>query len=242
MDDHQTFKVTQDRLEALPEPVQRYMQFSGVLKKPWIHSVRLAQTGRFRMAEDRPWMPMRATQTYTTAPVSFRWEARFKLFGLPLLHALDQYMESHGQMHGKLFGLYTLFNVRGAELDQGSLMRYMSEMIWFPIAFLGKNISWEAVDEGCVKVTLTEGARSVTGKLYFDDQGRPINFRAKRYREDQGQYSLDTWSTPITGYAERAGLMLPVSGQAIWHLDSGPFTYIEIEVGYVEYNEGRDQS
>ncbi len=240
MDNYRDFKVTKAQLDSLPDPVQRYMHFSGVLNKPWIHSVHLTQTGRFRMSADRPWMPMRATQTYTTSPPSFRWEARFKLFGLPLLHAFDHYQKGHGQMRGKLFGLYTLFDERGDELDQGASLRYLSEMIWFPIAFLGENITWEAIDEDCAKVTLTDGEQRVSGKLIIDDEGRPINFSAQRYREDQGRYSLDTWSTPMTAYGERAGLMLPIRGQAMWHLDDGPLTYIDIELGEVEYNVSVD--
>jgi hypothetical protein len=234
--------VSPEMLAGLPEPIQRYMHYTKALGKPWIHSVRLTQTGRFRMAANRPWMPMRATQSYTTQPPSFRWDARFRLFGFPLLKALDEYKEGHGQMRGKIAGIYTLFDQRGDELDQGALMRYLSEMIWFPIAFLGENISWEAIDEGCAKVALTDGEQRVSGKLFIDDSGRPINFSTQRYREIQGTYSLETWSTPITAYAERAGLMLPVCGQAMWHLDSGPLTYIDLEIKNVEYNVDADNA
>lgn len=228
--------ITTDILESLPGPVQRYMNFTGVLGKAWIHTVRLNQTGRFRTAADRPWMSMRAVQTYTIEPPSFTWEASFKLFGLPLLRAVDQYASGHGHMLGKLAGIYTLFDERGEELDQGAMLRYLSEMIWFPIAFLHENITWEAIDDGCAQVTLTDGEESVSGKLIIDSEGRPINFSAMRYREDKGNYSLDAWSTPITDYDERAGLMLPVRGQAMWHLETGPLCYIELEIGEIEYN------
>jgi hypothetical protein len=236
MDDKKEFVVTQDLLKELPTPVQRYMNFSGVIGKPWIQSVRLKQAGRFRTAADRPWMPMVATQTYTTQPPSFTWQARFKLLGLPLLRARDQYASGHGHMFGKLAGIYTLFDARGEELDQGAMLRYLSEMIWFPIAFLGENISWEAIDDGCAQVTFTDQGKNVSGKLFVDSEGRPVNFTAMRYREFKGDYALDAWSTPITDYAERIGLMLPVRGQAMWHLESGPFVYIDLEIGEVEYN------
>ena len=124
---------------------------------------------------------MVATQTYTTQPPSFTWQARFKLLGLPLLRARDQYASGHGHMFGKLAGIYTLFDARGEELDQGAMLRYLSEMIWFPIAFLGENISWEAIDDGCAQVTFTDQGKSVSGKLFIDSEGRPVNFTAMRY-------------------------------------------------------------
>ena len=73
--------VTADMLRDLPEPVQRYMAYTGVLGKPWIETVRIKYAGRFRMSADKPWMPIRAEQSYTTKPPAFRWKAQFKMAG-----------------------------------------------------------------------------------------------------------------------------------------------------------------
>lgn len=228
--------VSKDMLAGLPAPVRRYMDFTGVLGQPWIENVALTYEGRFRLGADRPWMPMTARQTYTVSPPSFAWDARFKMMGLPLLRALDEYRAGRGRMHGKLAGLITLFDVQGEELDQGARLRYLSEMIWFPIAFLGQNITWQAVDDHSADVQLDDGVGTVSGRLFFDDGGRPVNFTAKRYREIGGGFSLDAWSTPITGYGKRAGLNLPVRGQAVWNLELGDLPYIDLEIKEVVYN------
>jgi hypothetical protein len=228
--------VSASVLTELPAPVQRYMRFTGVLGKPWIHSVVLTQVGRFRQGLDRPWMPMTAKQIYTVSPVSFAWDARFRIMGLPLLRARDEYSSGRGRMHAKLAGLYTVFDVEGEKLDQGAMLRYLSEMIWFPTAFLGENITWRAVDGHSADVQLADGVKSVSGRLFFDDDGRPTNFTAKRYREIDGDFSLDSWSTPITGYGVRAGLQLPTQGQAVWNLPSGDLTYVDLEIEEVAYN------
>jgi hypothetical protein len=230
--------VSESVLTDLPEPVQRYMRFSGVVGKPWIQSVVLKQVGRFRQGLDRPWMPMTANQTYTVSPPSFAWDARFKLMGLPLLRARDEYRSGRGHMYAKLAGLFTVFDVEGEKLDQGAMLRYLSEMIWFPTALLGENITWRAVDGHSTDVQLADAGKSVSGRLFFDDAGRPTNFTAKRYREIDGDFSLDSWSTPITGYGERAGLQLPTQGQAVWNLPSGDLAYVELEIEQVAYNTG----
>lgn len=228
--------VTAEMLQELPGPVQRYMAYTGVVGRPWIDTVRLTQTGRFRLGRDRPWMPMRAVQSYTTDPPGFIWKARFKMAGLWLLSAQDRYKEGHGHMFGKVAGLFTVFDARGEKLDQGTRLRYLSEMIWFPTAFLGENISWQGVDDHSAEVTFTDGGESVTARMDFDDTGRPVNFVTHRYREIDGDYSLDPWSTPIEGYGERAGLNLPVRGQAVWNLPSGDLPYWDGEITEVEYN------
>jgi hypothetical protein len=196
----------------------------------------LKQTGRFRQGLDRPWMPMTAIQTYTVSPPSFVWDARFKVMGLPLLRARDEYRSGRGHMRAKLAGLYTVFDVEGEKLDKGAMLRYLSEMIWFPTAFLGESIAWRAVDSLSAEVRFSDAGSEVSGRLFFDDDGRPTNFTAKRYREVDGDFSLDRWSTPITGYGERAGLQLPTQGQAVWNLPSGDFAYVDLEIEEVKYN------
>ncbi len=59
-------------------------------------------------------------------------------------------------MFGKAAGLFTLFDDSSDQLTLGALTRYLSEMIWFPIAYLGDNITWTAVDDRSADVTLTD--------------------------------------------------------------------------------------
>jgi hypothetical protein len=228
--------ITEDMLSNLPQPVQRYMEYTGVVGKPWIDTVLLKQVGRFRLGMERPWMPMTAEQFYTTYPPSFVWNASFKIAGLPILRGRDKYESGHGHMFGKLAGIYTIFDTRGDELDQAAMIRYLSEIVWFPTAFLGENISWKEVDENSAEVTFSDFGNSVSGRVHFDDEGRVTNFSTMRYREFEGQFSLDPWSTPITGYGERAGLNIPVSGQAVWNLPSGDLLYVDLEITEVAYN------
>ncbi len=240
MDKHQTNKdrlVTADMLQNLPEPVQRYLSYSGVIGKPWINTVRLKYVGRFRQGENRPWMPMAAEQCYTTNPPGFLWKASFKMAGLPLMRGSDAYKAGHGHMFGKLAGLFTIFDERGEKLDQGAMMRYLNEMTWFPIAYLSDYITWQAVDAHSADVTFTDCGKSLSARMYFDDAGRPLSFVAQRYMGTSGQYSLETWCTPFTSFGLRAGLNIPVWGTGVWQLSSGDLPYIDIKLTEIEYNQ-----
>lgn len=228
--------VTAEMLRHLPMPVQRYLHFTGVVGQPWINTVHLRQRGRFRTAADRPWMPMSAEQRYATDPPSFVWNARFKIAGLPLIRARDRYQDGKGHMFARLAGLFRLFDVRGEKLDQGTMMRYLNEMIWFPIAFLGENVTWDAVDDSSAQVSFHDCGKSVSARMHFDGEGRVTDFNALRYREAGGTFSLDPWSTPITGYGRFAGLRLPVRGKAVWNLPSGDLEYAVLEILEIEYN------
>jgi len=228
--------VTADMLRDLPEPVQRYMHYTGVLGQPWIDTARIKYAGRFRMAVDKPWMPIRAEQFYTTNPPAFHWKAQFKMAGLWLMTGDDTYKAGHGHMFGKVAGLFTVVDFRGDELDQGTMLRYLNEMTWFPTAFLGDNITWQAVDDRSADVTFTDCGKSVSARMFFDNAGRLTDFVAQRYRENKGSFTLDTWSTPMTKYGVLGGLNLPVRGQAVWKLPGGDLPYADLELSEIEYN------
>jgi hypothetical protein len=90
-----------------------------------------------------------------------------------------------------------------------------------------------AIDDTAV-ATITDRGISVMGTFFFDEQGRPVNFKALRYNTDTRR--LETWETPITEYGVFDGLNLPAKGKGVWKLPSGDFTYIELEITRVAYD------
>ena len=70
----------------------------------------------------------------------------------------------------KLGSIFPIVNTIGKEMDQGSMMRYLDEMLWFPSAFLRKNLAFEPVDDRSTKITLTDLGRSVTATIFFDNE------------------------------------------------------------------------
>lgn len=232
--------ITEDMLDPLPEPVQRYMRWTGVVGKPWIRTAHVRQEGVFRLGADKPWMPMRAEQEFTIEPPGFVWRARFKMFGLPLFSANDSYRGGQGRMFGKAAGLLTLFDDSSEKLTQGTLTRYLSEMIWFPIAYLGDNVTWTGLDDRSAEVSLTDQGRTASGRMFFDELGRPLTFETMRYKEDKGEYTLLPWHTPAMEWGQRGGLNIPVRGEVYWLMPEGKLTYGEFKIVAVEYNRPGD--
>ena len=227
--------VTGEMVRNLPPPVQRYMTYSGVLGKTIPRTVRLKQVGRIRQDEKSAWMKIEAAEFYSTSPPGFVWKAFMPKTRFPIALGRDAYADGRGSMLIKMLSLFPMVNAVGSEIDQGSMMRYLNEMTWFPAAFLGENVSWKAIDDGSAEVTLSDRGKSVSAIMYFDPEGKPLNFVAKRYRMVGKRYDLETWSTPFTGYGEFEGLRLPVRGQGVWNLKEGDLVYVELEITELEY-------
>lgn len=229
--------VTEEMLQKLPDPVKRYLVYSGVVGKPIVQTVRIKQVGKIRKDAKQPWMNFEAKQYYSVSPPGFVWIAYMKVFGLPLVRVRDYYMEGRGNILAKAVSLFTFVNSAGKEMDQGAMMRYLNEMMWFPSAFLGKNVSFESIDANSARVTLKDMGKSVTATMYFDEEGKLTNFIAPRYRDmGKNKFELENWSTPIREYSEFEGLKLPLKGAGVWNLKEGDLEYIDVTITDLKYN------
>jgi hypothetical protein len=105
-------------------------------------------------------------------------------------------------------------------------------MMWFPDAYLNNYIKWESINANSAKATMTVDGTTASAVLKFDDEGKLVDFIAERYMET----TKETWSTPISGYKDFNGIILPSGGKAVWKLKTGDFAYIELELVNIEYN------
>jgi len=230
--------VTEDDIRDLPEPVQRYLRYTGIIGRQRAAFVRLKQTGAMRPKPDGKWFPLKAEEYYTVDNPGFVWKGRMAIAPLISAEAQDMYLNGQGNMHVKLISAINIVNAKGKEMDEASLMRYFNEMQWFPSSLVSGNVKWEAIDANSARSTLTDRGMTVSALFCFDKEGKITNFIAERGRStDGGKVVRTTWSTPISEYGTYGNdLRLPSKGEAIWHLDSGEFSYIKLEITEVEYD------
>jgi hypothetical protein len=230
--------VSEEDIRHLPNPVQRYCRYTGIIGKQRVAFVRLKQTGTMRPKPDGKWFPLKAEEYYTIDNPGFAWQGRMAVAPLISATAQDMYLNGEGNMHVKLMSAINIVNAKGKEMDEASLMRYFNEMQWFPSSLVSDNVKWEAIDANSARSTLADRGMTVSAIFCFDKEGKITNFIAERARStDGGKVVRTKWSTPISEYKTYAnGLRLPSKGEAIWHLDSGKYSYIKLEVTEVEYD------
>ncbi|MDD2422291.1 MAG: hypothetical protein PHC60_09395 [Heliobacteriaceae bacterium] len=236
----QTAIVGQADLAGLPACVQKWLAYSQVIGKPRISTVRLKQKGLMRTTENQPWMATEAEQYYTIDEPGFIWKARVKMN--PLLHFVgrDKYNAGNGNMLIKLVSLITVVDARGEEIDQGTLLRYLGETVWFPTAALSSYIKWEDIDANSARATMSYKGVTAAAVFHFNQQGEVTTFTCERYMTVSGkQYSLEEYVVPLWDYQEFNGIKVPTKGEAIWRLKTGDFSYYQMELTGIEYNQPR---
>jgi len=227
--------ITQEEIQDLPQPVQRFLKYSGVIGTPRITQAIIEQTGFFKTAPDKPWTPFTATQVYNIPEASFEWKVRMKMAPLMIVKGTDALKDGCGSMKIKLFGFIPLVNARGPEFDQGAMTRYLGETIWFPQAFLDDHIRWEAIDSVSAKAIFTIAEKSVEGIFHFDVLGPVTSFTCDRYASEGKELVLTPWRCPVDEYKAFNGIQIAAKARAIWDRPESEYTYIKLEITRVDY-------
>jgi hypothetical protein len=224
--------VGEDDLVGLPEPVQCWLRWAQIVGKPVPATVRVTQTGQFRQAQGSPWMPFTAEEVFTTSPPGFIWTTTMRMAPGISIVGRDAYVAGRGSIDMRLLGLIPVAQAEGPALDQGALLRYLNETMWFPAAALSPSIAWQPIDAQSARATMTYGGATGEATFSFDELGRPVDMVAQR--QDLARGRAETWSTPLQAYGEFGGVRMPVAGQGIWRYESGDFPYIELRITGLE--------
>lgn len=230
-------RIRAEEIEGLPPAVQRWLTGSGIVGRERVRTVRLRQTGEMRTAPEQSWMPFTANYYYTVGEPGFIWHADVRAFPLVHLAGRDKLFQGHGNMLIKLFALITVADGKGREIDQGSLVRYLAEIAWFPSAALSPAISWKELDEDSALATMRVGDIEVNGTFFFDQEGRLVKFTAPRYMERNGTYSLENWRVLLRNHQKIEGVVLPTEVEVIWDLEQGEFVWFKGQLVDIDFNQ-----
>lgn len=226
--------ITQKDMEHLPFPVQNYLKYVGVLGKPKIATVKAIFKGEMR-EKGKDWFAFTSEQYnfFENPSRLFFMKANFK--GLPT-QGYHSYKDGQASMLIKLLSLFPVVKIKASEMFKTETVTFFNDMCLFaPAALINKNIEWEIIDNLSVKARFTNEGQTISAVLYFDSDGRLINFVSED-RVDVNSNQRVPFSTPIKKYGTMNGYNLPVAADAVWHFPDGNFVYGKFYLQDVQYN------
>lgn len=228
-------------IAGLPLPVQKWLKASGAVGRPAIQSVWVQQKARMKMKPgQKDWYAAEAEQHTTTEPPAFIWSVRLRMMPLLQVRGRDKYVDGHGEMLIKLNALINIVNERGEQLDEGTLQRYLGELVWVPSLALSPHIAWEAIDDFSAKATMSYQGVSGSGIFYFDEAGAFTKFIAQRYMGNEPDAKRYPWVMTVDDYAAFEGITVPAKMKATWQMEEGDWTWLELEVVAMGYDRVMD--
>jgi hypothetical protein len=190
-----------------------------------------------RTSPDGAWMPVRAEQYFSVDPPAFLWSADVTMMrALPIV-GRDRYVDGKGHMLIKAFSLVNIVDASGEKIDQGTLLRYLGEIVWFPSAALSPHIAWVPLDGTQANAIMSYRGVTASAVFTFDAQGRFARLDAERYMGGGRDALLVPWLASASEWRRMDGVEMPVRGGVAWELVTGAFDYYRWEVVELEYDQ-----
>jgi len=229
--------ISENDIQKLPVPVKNWLYHSGIVGKPYIYSGRVIQQAELKMKpEQKKWMNGTAIQYTTVENPAFIWTVDVKMNSFLNFQGRDKFEEGRGEMLIKLNSLINIVNEKGEKLDEGTMQRYLGEMVWFPSVALSPYISWEQIDDTTINATMTFKGTSGSGTFYFNSDGDFIKFTAMRYMGNNPDAKRHEWVLLVDEYKTFEGIKVPSRMTATWKLDEKDWTWLKLEIKDIRYN------
>ena len=222
--------LTETDLLPLPEPVQRYLKYAGVLNKPKLKNMCIVFEGQMR-EKGKDFFPFTCEQyNFFDEPTRlFFMKATMKGVTVPGYH---KYSNATALMDIRLFGFFPVVKKSGKDMDQAETVTLFNDMcLMAPATLIDKRIIWQPIDSNSAKATFTNHAIIISAILYFNEKGQLIDFISND--RDVNHYPF---STPVSNYKNINGINIMTYGETIWHYPDGKFVYGKFNLKDVEYN------
>lgn len=230
--------LTEEDIAPLPEPVRRYVRYSGALGKPVPQNVRIVFDAQ--MVRKRGGEPMEAHSeqvNFFNEPVRlFTMEASQYLVPFRALHL---YRAAGATFQVRVAGSFNVVDIAGDTLTAAETVTMLNDLCFFaPGRLADPRLSWREVDSSSCEATYTNGKFRVRAMLHVNAAGELVNFVSDdRYAlENDGTMRNVRWSTPVSDYREFDGRRIGTKGEAIYHYPDGDFTYGTFRLVSVQYD------
>jgi hypothetical protein len=217
------------QLEELPQPVQKYFKLAIPANQPYIRCVRLKHVGQFKTAPDKPSKDIIGEQYFITSSPGFIWKGK-----LGPVTAQDMYLVDKGKLSVSLLETFPIMKTEGETVDQGELLRWLGESVWFPTNLLPNDqLEWEPIDSATAKLIYNHNNLSIYFIVSFNEKGEITQLQTERYYKGK---NLVTWIGHCSGYKMIHGFTIPTEIKATWKLNTGDHTYANFKLTEIEYD------
>ncbi|EOC99973.1 DUF6544 family protein [Caldisalinibacter kiritimatiensis] len=230
--------ITEKDITHLPEPVQKYLRYVGVIGKERVNSFRAVMDASMKLDKEKDWTKVQIKQYSFFDNITRLFFLNLNVNGIPF-YGLHSYTNATATMDGKIVGLIHVLKGKGEIMNKAETVTILNDMcIMAPATLIDERIKWETIDAHTVKATFNNEGIEISAILYFNEKGQLINFVSDdRYYSPTGKtFEKATWSTPLSNYQNINGFNLPTYGEAIWNFPDGDFCYAKLNINEIEYN------
>lgn len=233
-------RVDFSTLKNLPQPVERYFKRVLTDGMPFISMVKTRQKGELRInTSSNKWLSFTAKQFVTPITTGFVWCARVRSLLRTWLRISDCYISAVGVGKVDLLSIFPIITESNiAELNSGSLHRYLAEAVWYPTALLPESgVQWTAIDKYSAIASLTNKQTTVSLKFTFNDDDEAVGiYTQSRFKKVSGKYIPAAWEGHFSNYLTQDGVRIPGYGEVGWYENNQWECVWKADISNIKFN------
>jgi hypothetical protein len=228
--------VTEEDLRQVPEPVARWVRWSGAVGKSRITALRVVHSGALRTGADQPWMTVRGEYLVTTRKPSFLWYGKAKVAPALNVAAVDSYFEGEGHMVVKAMSAIPVMDASSPDVDQSAFGRCIAELTLAPTFFLDRDlVHCERSAADRASCTVADGRFSASADLYVRPDGSLDRIVVMRgFDRGGGHRTLERFTGKASGAWSHGGRTFPSRIDGTWNLPEGDLHYVSFDIERIE--------
>jgi hypothetical protein len=235
---HTSKLLEESDIRLLPEPVKQWLRRSGSLGKPMIGIGKVLQRAEMKLKPDQTrWMSATAVQYTSIDRPAFVWKVDVRLNSLLNFQGRDKFDDGKGEMWIRMNSLVNVVKEKGPKIDEGTIQRYLGEMVWFPSLALSPYISWKQENDTTATATMVYKGVSGSGTFYYNAKGDVLKYTAMRFKGNEADSKRYEWVLRVLEYRTFEGITVPATMTATWKLDEGDWTWLRLKVTRISYNK-----
>lgn len=230
--------ILEQDLHKLPVPVKKWLMNSGIVGKPIITTGQVKQHAKIKLDQKQEdWYTANAHQYTTIANPGFIWTIDLKMNSLIHFQGRDKFENGKGEMLIKINSLFNIVNEHGEKLNEGTMQRFLGEMVWFPSMALSPYITWHKIDDTTARATMSYNGTAASGTFHFNPQGEFIKFSTMRFKDNDPDAERYEWILLVENHKSFEGIKIPNEMTATWKLENQDWTWLQLKITDVKYND-----
>jgi hypothetical protein len=150
----------------------------------------------------------------------------------------DKYIDGNGEILVRLYSTLPVTQTTGSHLDISSLIRYYSELPFFPWVLADPPFArWEERDDTTALLHVKHSDTTVTLSFHFASDSESLHISSPdRFREVKGEQVRTPWQAAFGDYiVAEGGIRVPARAQVSWFLQGRQFVYARFRVNRIGF-------
>jgi len=220
---------------SLPAAAQRWLERALPQQLDLPLSILIEQEGTMDIRGK--WIPFTAKGTYKADPLSFTWQANFRILPGVWVVAEDGHLGGQGWGSSRLWGIIPMGKLTDSEVLTIQLVRNLGELPWLPAFVLADpTLKWTDAGETAFEVRSTAGDREVMVRFDTNDQGDVIRASSPARPYDvPGGFAESPWHYTFSDHQDYNGVRIPAAAVATYEKEEGAWEYFRGRITSVNF-------